>query len=144
MLSEFKKFAAKGNMLDMAVGIVIGAAFATIIGSLVGDLIMPVVGLFAGGVDFSEMYAVLKEGAVAGPYVTLAAAKEAGAVTLNWGLFVNAILNFLIVAFALFMVIRSFNKMKQQEEAKPAAPPAPTKEEVLLTEIRDALRATRA
>ena len=141
MLSEFKKFAAKGNMLDMAVGIVIGAAFATIIGSLVGDLIMPVVGLFAGGVDFSEMYVVLKEGSVAGPYVTLAAAKEAGAVTMNWGLFVNAILNFVIVAFALFMVIRSFNKMKKQEEAKPAAPPAPSKEEVLLTEIRDALKA---
>jgi large conductance mechanosensitive channel len=141
MLSEFKKFAAKGNMLDMAVGIVIGAAFATIIGSLVGDLIMPVVGLFAGGVDFSEMYVVLKQGADAGPYVTLAAAKEAGAVTLNWGLFVNAIINFLIVAFALFMVIRGFNRMKQQEEEKPAEPPAPSKEEVLLTEIRDALRA---
>ncbi len=141
MLSEFKKFAAKGNMLDMAVGIVIGAAFATIIGSLVGDIIMPVVGLFTGGIDFSEMFMVLKEGSVAGPYVTLAAAKEAGAVTVNFGLFGNAVLNFLIVAFALFMVIRSFNAMKQQEEAEPAEPPAPSKEEVLLTEIRDALRA---
>ncbi len=141
MLSEFKKFALKGNMLDMAVGIVVGAAFATIIGSLVGDVIMPVVGLLVGGVDFSEMYVVLREGSAAGPYLTLAAAKEAGAVTMNWGLFVNAIINFLIVAFALFMVIRGFNKMKQQEEEKPAAPPAPSNEEVLLTEIRDSLRA---
>jgi large conductance mechanosensitive channel len=139
MLSEFKKFAAKGNVLDMAVGIVIGAAFATIIGSLVGDLIMPVVGLFAGGIDFSDMHVVLREGATAGPYMSVAAAKEAGAVTLNWGLFVNAVVNFLIVAFALFMVIRGFNRMKQEEEAAPAAPPEPSKEEVLLTEIRDAL-----
>jgi large conductance mechanosensitive channel len=140
MLAEFKKFAVKGNMLDMAVGIIIGAAFATIVSSLVGDIIMPVVGLFTGGADFSEMHMVLKEGAEAGPYASVAAAKEAGAVTMNWGLFVNAIINFMIVAFALFMVIRSFNNMKKKEEEAPAAPPAPSKEEVLLTEIRDALR----
>ena len=141
MLKEFKAFAAKGNMLDMAVGIVIGAAFATIIGSLVGDLLMPVVGLLTGGVDFSDMFVVLKDGATAAPYATLAAAKEAGAVTLNWGVFVNALVNFLIIAFALFMVIRNVNRLKAEEEAKPAAPPAPSKEEVLLTEIRDALKA---
>jgi large conductance mechanosensitive channel len=141
MLAEFKKFAAKGNMLDMAVGIVIGAAFATIIGSLVGDVIMPVVGLFTGGIDFSDMHVVLKDGALAGPYATLAAAKEAGAVTLNWGLFVNAMVNFVIVAFALFTVIRGFNKMKKEQAAAPAAPPAPSKEELLLTEIRDLMKA---
>ncbi len=141
MLAEFKKFAVKGNMLDMAVGIVIGAAFATIISSLVGDIIMPVIGLITGGADFSDLFMVLKEGAPAGPYATLAAANEAGAVTVNWGVFVNAIVNFTIIAFALFMVIRSFNRMKKKEEAAPAAPPAPSKEEMLLGEIRDLLKA---
>ena len=110
MLKEFKEFAAKGNMLDMAVGIVIGAAFATIISSLVNDIIMPPIGMALGGVDFSEFYVLLKQGATAGPYATLAAAKEAGAVTLNWGIFVNALISFVIVAFALFMVIKGFNK----------------------------------
>jgi large conductance mechanosensitive channel len=143
MLKEFKEFAAKGNMLDMAVGIVIGAAFATIIGSLVNDIIMPVVGLAIGGVDFSEFFAVLREGDPAGPYATLAAAKEAGAVTVNWGVFVNSLITFLIVAFALFMVIKGFNKMKREEEEapEPEAPPEPTAEETLLTEIRDILKA---
>lgn len=140
MLNEFKKFAVKGNMLDMAAGIVVGAAFATIIGSLVGDMIMPAVGLLTGGVDFSDMFIVLKEGATAGPYATLAAAKEAGAVTMNYGVFVNAIINFIIIAFALFMVIRSFNNMKKKEEEAPAAPPAPSTQEVLLGEIRDLLK----
>jgi large conductance mechanosensitive channel len=143
MLKEFKEFAAKGNMLDMAVGIVIGAAFATIIGSLVNDIIMPMVGLAIGGVDFSEFFAVLREGDPAGPYGTLAAAQEAGAVTVNWGIFVNSLITFLIVAFALFMVIKGFNKMKREEEEapQPETPPEPTAEETLLTEIRDILKA---
>lgn len=141
MLQEFKKFAARGNMLDMAVGIVIGAAFATIVSSLVGDIVMPIVGLFVGGVDFSDLFVVLSQGSPAGPYATLAAAQEAGAVTLNYGLFVNAIVNFLIIAFALFNVVRGFNAMKKKEEAKEAAaPPTPSGEELLLTEIRDLLK----
>ena len=144
MLKEFKEFAAKGNMLDMAVGIVIGAAFATIIGSLVNDIIMPPIGLALGGVDFSEMFLVLGQGDPAGPYATLAAAKESGAVTMNWGIFVNSLMTFAIIAFALFMVIRSFNKMMNEEEAAPEAPeapPEPSAEETLLSEIRDLLRA---
>jgi len=143
VLNEFKEFAAKGNMLDMAVGIVIGAAFATIIGSLVNDIVMPPIGLALGGVDFAEIFQVLRDGDPAGPYATLAAAKEAGAVTMNWGIFINSLLTFLIVAFALFMVIKGFNKMKRAEEEapEPEAPPEPTMEEVLLTEIRDLLAA---
>jgi large conductance mechanosensitive channel len=143
MLKEFKEFAAKGNMLDMAVGIVIGAAFATIISSLVNDIIMPPIGMALGGVDFSEFYVLLQAGAPAGPYATLAAAKEAGAVTLNWGIFVNALISFLIVAFALFLVVKGFNKMKAEqaaEEAAPEAPPEPSPEVTLLTEIRDLLK----
>jgi len=142
VLKEFKEFAAKGNMLDMAVGIVIGAAFATIISSLVNDIIMPPVGMAMGGVDVAEMYALLEEGsAAAAPYASLAAAQEAGAVTINYGIFINALISFIIIAFVLFMVIRSFNKMKKQEEEAPAAPPEPTSEEVLLGEIRDLLKA---
>ena len=141
MLKEFKEFAAKGNMLDMAVGIVIGAAFATIITSLVNDIVMPPIGMALGGVDFAEFYAILQQGDPAGPYATLAAAKEAGAVTMNWGIFVNALISFIIVAFALFMVIKGFNKMKAEEEATPEAPPEPSAEETLLTEIRDLMKA---
>ncbi|MGB5302298.1 MAG: large conductance mechanosensitive channel protein MscL [Gemmatimonadota bacterium] len=141
MLKEFKEFAAKGNMLDMAVGIVIGAAFATIITSLVNDIVMPPIGMALGGVDFAEFYAILQQGDPAGPYATLAAAKEAGAVTMNWGIFINALISFLIVAFALFMVIKGFNKMKAEEEAAPEAPPEPSAEETLLSEIRDLLKA---
>lgn len=144
MLKEFKEFAAKGNMLDMAVGIVIGAAFATIISSLVNDIIMPPIGMVLGGVDFSEFYALLQQGEPAGPYATLAAAKEAGAVTLNWGIFVNSLISFLIVAFALFLVVKGFNKMKAEQaeaEAAPAAPPEPSAEERILAEIRDLLKA---
>jgi large conductance mechanosensitive channel len=139
MLKEFKEFAIKGNMLDMAVGIIIGAAFATIVTSLVNDIIMPPIGLALGGVDFAELFAVLRDGDPVGPYATLAAAQEAGAVTMNWGIFINSVISFLIVAFAVFMVVRSFNKMKRQEEEAPAAPPEPTREEVLLGEIRDIL-----
>lgn len=123
MLKEFKEFAVKGNMLDMATGIVIGAAFGTIVKSLVADVIMPPIGLLLGGVDFSNLFVVLKEGAdAAAPYASLADAQAAGAVTLNYGAFINTIISFLIVAFAIFMLIRSFNKMKRQEEVAPAAP----------------------
>jgi len=141
MLKEFKEFAAKGNMLDMAVGIVIGAAFATIITSLVNDIVMPPIGMALGGVDFAEFYKVLEPGDPAGPYATLAAAKEAGAVTMNWGIFINALISFIIVALALFFVIKGFNKMKAEEEAAPEAPPEPSAEETLLAEIRDLMKA---
>ena len=127
MLKEFKEFAMKGNMLDMATGIVIGAAFGTVIKSLVADVVMPPIGLLLGGVDFANLFAVLKEGAaVAAPYASLAAAQEAGAVTLNYGAFINNIIAFVIVAFAIFMLIRNVNKAKRTEEA-PAAEPT-TKE----------------
>lgn len=141
MLKEFKEFAVKGNMLDMAVGIIIGAAFGTIITSLVKDVIMPPIGMALGGVDFGDLFLTLQEGAMPGPYATLAAAQEAGAVTVNYGVFFNAVISFLIVAFAVFMVVRSFNKLKKEEEAAPAAPPAPSAEETLLGEIRDLLKA---
>ena len=141
MLKEFKEFAIKGNMLDMAVGIIIGAAFGTIIQSLVKDVIMPPIGMMLGGVDFGDMFLTLQEGAAAGPYGTLAAAQEAGAVTINYGVFFNAVISFLIIAFAVFMVVRSFNKLKKAEEAAPSAPPAPSAEEKLLGEIRDLLKA---
>ena len=143
MLNEFKEFAVKGNMLDMAVGIIIGAAFGTVITSLVNDVIMPPIGLAMGGVDFTDLFVTLQQGAIPGPYATLTAAQEAGAVTINYGLFVNSIVSFLIVAFSVFMVVRHFNKLKRQEEAAPAAPPAPSAEETLLSEIRDLLK-TRA
>jgi large conductance mechanosensitive channel len=141
MFKEFREFAVKGNMLDMAVGIIIGAAFATIVNSLVNDVLMPPIGLMLGGVDFAEFFFVLKDGAAAGPYATLAVAQEAGAVTLNYGVFINAIISFLIVAFSVFLVVRSFNKLKRKEEEAPAAPPAPSAEEKLLAEIRDLLKA---
>ena len=117
MFKEFKEFAMRGTVLDMAVGIIIGAAFGTIITSLVNDVIMPPIGLLLGNVDFSNLFAVLKDGKVAGPYASLAAAKAAGAVTLNLGVFINTIINFIIVAFAIFLLIRSVNRFKKQEEA---------------------------
>lgn len=122
MFKEFKEFALKGNVLDMAVGIIIGAAFGVIITSLVQDVIMPPIGLLLGSVDFSNIFSVLKEGKVAAPYATLAAAKAAGAVTINWGIFVNAIINFIIVAFAIFLLIKAFNKARREKEVAPAAP----------------------
>jgi large conductance mechanosensitive channel len=141
MLREFKEFAMRGNVLDMAVGIIIGAAFGTIVNSLVNDVIMPPVGLALGGVDFTNMFAVLRDGAkAAGPYASLADAKAAGAVTLNYGVFVNSIISFLIVAFAIFMLVKTANTLKQQQAEAPAAPPAPTKDQLLLTEIRDLLK----
>jgi len=141
MFKEFKEFAMRGNVVDMAVGIIIGAAFGTIVKSLVDDILMPPIGLLLGNVDFGNLFLVLKEGTTPGPYATLALAKAAGAVTLNAGLFVNTIINFIIVAFAIFLVVRTINRLKRKEEAAPAAPPAPPKQEVLLTEIRDLLKA---
>ncbi|MCA9726892.1 MAG: large-conductance mechanosensitive channel protein MscL [Candidatus Eisenbacteria bacterium] len=123
MLKEFKEFAMRGNVLDMAVGIIIGAAFGTIVKSLVADIIMPPIGLALGNVDFANLFMVLKQGTTAGPYASVAAAQEAGAVTVNYGVFLNNVINFLIVAFAVFMVVRSVKQMKRKE---PVPAPAPS------------------
>jgi large conductance mechanosensitive channel len=122
MLKEFKEFAMRGNVIDMAVGIIIGAAFGTIVNSLVQDVIMPPIGLLLGNVDFTNIFAVLKEGKVAGPYASVAAAKSAGAVTINFGVFINTIISFILIAFAVFLLVRTINKMKRQEEAPPPVP----------------------
>ena len=122
MLKEFKEFAMRGNVVDMAVGIIIGAAFGTIVKSLVADLIMPPIGLLLGNVDFTDLFVVLKQGATAGPYLTLVDAQKAGAVTLNYGVFANTIISFIIVAFSVFLLIRAINKLKRQEEAPPEEP----------------------
>jgi large conductance mechanosensitive channel len=124
MLKEFKEFAMKGNVIDMAVGIIIGAAFGTIIKSLVDDILMPPIGLLLGNVDFSNIFMVIKEGKVAGPYASIAAAKAAGAVTVNPGVFINTIISFLIVAFSVFLVIKNVNRVKKE----PPAPDPSTKE----------------
>jgi large conductance mechanosensitive channel len=140
MFKEFKAFAMRGNVVDMAVGIVIGVAFGAIVASFVGDILMPIIGLLLGGTDFSNHFLVLKEGVTTpGPYATLAAVKAAGGVAVGYGLLVNTIVNFLIVAFALFLVVKAMNSAKKQEEAAPAAPPPPSNEERLLMEIRDLL-----
>ena len=125
MLNEFKAFAMRGNVVDMAVGIIIGAAFGKIIASLVSDVIMPPIGMLMGNVDFSDLALMLGEGE--------------GAASLNYGLFINTVINFLIIAFAIFMVIKGLNSMKKKEAEKPAEPPKPSAEEALLTEIRDLL-----
>ena len=122
MLKEFKEFAMRGNVVDMAVGIIIGAAFGTIVKSLVADIIMPPIGLLLGNVDFGNLFVVLKQGTVAGPYAALADAQTAGAVTINYGLFVNTVISFVIVAFSVFLLIRGINKLKRQEEAPPEEP----------------------
>ncbi len=123
MLKEFKEFAMRGNVVDMAVGIIIGAAFGTIISSLVADVIMPPIGLLLGNVDFTNLFITLKQGAkAAGPYASLAEAKAAGAVTMNIGVFINTIISFIIIAFAVFLVIRCINQAKKKEEAPAAAP----------------------
>ncbi|MBP8606365.1 MAG: large-conductance mechanosensitive channel protein MscL [Phycisphaerae bacterium] len=132
--SEFKAFAMRGNVVDMAVGIVIGGAFGKIVSSLVNDIIMPPIGLLLGGVDFSNLKIILKKAAVD------AAGNAVPAVSINYGQWINTVIDFLIVAFAIFMVIKGMNALKKKEEAAPSAPPAPTKEQILLTEIRDALR----
>ncbi len=129
MMKEFKEFAMRGNVVDMAVGIVIGAAFGKIINSLVKDVIMPPIGVLLGDVDFSDMGWVIKE-----------ATETTKAVIVKYGVFINTIIEFLIIAFAIFLVVKGINNMKRKEEEKPAAPPAPSKEEVLLTEIRDLLK----
>jgi large conductance mechanosensitive channel len=141
MLKEFKEFAMRGNVVDMAVGIIIGAAFGKIVDSLVKDMIMPPIGVLLGKVDFSNLFFILREGTSAGPYLTLEAAQKAGAVTFNYGMFINTIISFLIVAFAVFLLIRAINRLRRNEEDKPAAPPAPPEEVVLLREIRDSLKA---
>ncbi|MBT8092361.1 MAG: large-conductance mechanosensitive channel protein MscL [Gammaproteobacteria bacterium] len=135
MLQEFKAFAMRGNVVDMAVGIVIGGAFGKIVSSFVADVIMPPIGLLMGGVDFSSLFINLSDTA----YATLAAAEEAGAPVIKYGSFINTVLDFVIIAFAIFMVIKGMNSMKKKEEEKPAEPPKPSAEESLLTEIRDLL-----
>jgi len=122
MFKEFREFAMRGNVLDMAVGIVIGASFGAIVSSLVADVITPPIGLLLGNIDFSNLFLVLKYGSVPGPYESLAAAKAAGAVTVNYGVFVNTIISFLIVAFAIFILVKNVNRLKRQQEAPPAVP----------------------
>ncbi|UCH21706.1 MAG: large conductance mechanosensitive channel protein MscL [Deltaproteobacteria bacterium] len=122
MLKEFKEFAMRGNVVDMAVGIIIGAAFGTIVKSLVADIIMPPIGLLLGNVDFSNLFVVIKSGSIAGPFATLAEAQKAGAVTINYGVFINTIISFIIVAFAVFLIIRSINRLKRKEETPPEEP----------------------
>ena len=129
MMSEFKDFAMRGNVVDMAVGIVIGGAFGKIVSSFVNDVLMPPIGMMMGGVDFKDLAFVLKE-----------AVGETAAVTINYGMFIQTVLDFLIIAFAIFMVVKAMNNMKKKEEAAPEAPPKPSAEEVLLTEIWDALK----
>ena len=139
MFKEFREFAMRGNVVDMAVGIVIGAAFGQIVTSLVNDVLMPPIGLLLGNVDFSSLFVALN----GEDYATLAAAEQAGAPIIRYGVFINTVLDFLIVAFAIFMVIRAMNRLRKKQEEAPAetpAPPAPTAEIALLTEIRDALR----
>jgi large conductance mechanosensitive channel len=135
MLKEFKEFAMRGNVVDMAVGIVIGAAFTSIVRSMVDDVMMPVIGFITGGVDFSDIFINLS----GGDYPSLKAAKDAGAATINIGVFINACISFLIVAFALFMVIKAMNNLKRKQEEKPEEAPPPAREVQLLEEIRDAL-----
>jgi len=129
MISEFKSFAMRGNVVDMAVGIIIGGAFGKIVSSFVADVIMPPIGVLIGGVDFSDLGITMK-----------AATADAAAVTLNYGAFLQTVFDFLIIAFAIFMAIKGMNRMRKKEEAAPAAPPKPSNEEVLLTEIRDLLK----
>ena len=140
MFNEFKKFIAKGNVMDMAVGIIMGAAFTTIVKSFVADIVMPVVGLFTGGVDFSDLYVNLS----GEEFESLAAAQEAGAATVNYGIFANAVINFLIVAFVVFIMVKNVNKIKdmaeKQEEEAPETPAAPPADIALLSEIRDLLK----
>jgi large conductance mechanosensitive channel len=135
MLKEFKAFALRGNVLDLAVGVIIGAAFTTIVNSLVNDIIMPPLGVIIGGIDFSDFFITLSGGS----YPTLAAAKAAGAATLNYGLFINAVIRFMIVAFAVFLLIRQVNRVFGNAK-KDEPPPPPPRQEVLLEEIRDLLK----
>ena len=137
MWREFHEFAMRGNVIDLAVGIIIGAAFTTIVNSLVNDLIMPPLGLLIGGVDFTNFFVTLKGGS----HPTLEAAKAAGAVTMNYGLFINAVIRFVIVAFAIFILVKQINRLKREEPAAEPPPSEPSRQEVLLAEIRDLLKA---
>ena len=137
MLKEFKEFAMRGNVIDLAVGVIIGAAFGTIVKSLVDDVLMPPIGLLVGGLDFSNLFVSLS----GQHYPSLAAAKEAGAPTINYGLFLNNVLNFVIVAFAVFLIVKLINVRRREEAVAPVEPAAPTTSEALLTEIRDLLKA---
>jgi large conductance mechanosensitive channel len=141
MFKEFREFAMRGNVIDLAVGVVIGAAFGKIVDSLVKDVIMPPLGFLIGKVDFANMFITLAEGSkVVGPYETLKAAQDAGAVTMNIGLFINSMISFIIVAFAIFMVVKVMNKLKREEAPAPAAEAVTPEDIVLLREIRDALK----
>jgi len=135
MLKEFKEFALRGNVVDMAVGIIIGAAFSTIVKSLVDDIIMPPIGVITGGMDFSNMFVALN----GEHYDSLAQARQAGAPTMNFGLFINSVISFTIVAFVLFMVVKAMNQLRRKQEEEPASEPPPSREVELLTEIRDTL-----
>ena len=138
MLKEFKEFAMRGNVMDMAIGIIIGAAFGKIVTSLVNDIIMPPIGLLMGNVDFSNLFVSL---GMSQPYTSVAEAEAAGAPIIKYGIFINTVLDFVIVAFAIFLVIRAVNRLRRrQETAPPATPPAPTVDQKLLTEIRDLLK----
>jgi large conductance mechanosensitive channel len=141
MLKEFREFAMRGNMIDLAVGLVLGAAFGAVVSSLVTDLFTPLLGVL-GGADFTNWFVCLRDGTTPGPYATLAAAKQVGAITLNVGVFLNAVVNFVTVALALFLVVKAVNRMRRQQAAAPEVT-APGPQEVLLTEIRDLLRARR-
>ena len=136
MLNEFKEFIARGNVMDMAVGIIIGAAFTAIVTSLVGDVLMPVIGVITSGVDFGAMFMALD----GNEYASIAAAEEAGAAIVKYGVFINALINFLIVAFVVFLLVKGVNKLKREQEAEPEAPAAPPADIALLTEIRDTLK----
>jgi large conductance mechanosensitive channel len=140
MLKEFRDFAVKGNVMDLAVAVIIGAAFGTIVTSLVKDLVMPPIGLLLGHVDFTNLTILLKEGKIPGPYASLDAAQKAGAVTLNIGLFLNAVLNFLVVGFSVFLLVKIVTKLKRKEAENPTPDPTPSEEVLLLTEIRDLLK----
>jgi large conductance mechanosensitive channel len=143
MYKEFRDFALKGNVLDLAIGVIIGAAFGAIVSSVVDDIFMPIIGLVLSGIDFSNLFIVLNNpGNV--PVPSVAAAKAAGVATLNYGLFINAVVKFTIIAFVLFLVVKGVNRLRRQEAAVPAAPPSPTAEEKLLMEIRDAIQARGA
>ncbi len=136
MFEEFKKFALRGNVMDMAVGIIIGAAFGKIVSSFVSDIVMPPLGMLVGNVDFTNLFVNLGDGV----YTTLAEAQEAAAPTLNYGVFLQSVFDFLIVAFAIFMVVKQMNNLKKKEEEAPKPPPEPTKDQALLSEIRDLLK----
>ena len=138
MLEEFKKFAIRGNVIDLAVGIIIGTAFTSIVNSLVNDVLMPPLGLAIGGIDFSDFFVTLKGDHA---LMTLDAAKKAGAVTINYGIFINAVIRFVIVAFAVFILVRQVNRLAKSKDEAPSVPPPPPRSELLLEEIRDLLKA---